>query len=83
MEKVMLDDVGRLPLPDKFLKAVNWKKGMEFIVKYTPRGILVLPAPLFPVTQLESPDAPSVYKGKPLTLEEMDAAIEAEAGKHK
>lgn len=31
----------------------------------------------------EPPDAPSVYQGPPLSLEEMDASIVAEAARHK
>lgn len=34
---------------------------------------------IFPETQLETIDTPSVYKGKPLTLEDMNKAIEWEA----
>ncbi len=36
-------------------------------------------AAIFPETQLEPVDAPSVYHGKPLTQEEMEQAIEWEA----
>lgn len=35
-----------------------------------------------PPAELEPPDAPSVYRGPPLTLEDMRAAIEDEAGRH-
>lgn len=35
------------------------------------------------VTQLEMPDTPSVYHGKPLSLEDMDKAVEMEAGFHR
>ena len=35
-----------------------------------------------PPSKLESPDAPSVYQGKPLTLEDMQAAIDEEARQH-
>jgi hypothetical protein len=35
---------------------------------------------VFPETQLEAVDAPSVYQGKPLTEEDMQHAIEWEAG---
>lgn len=38
---------------------------------------------LFTPSQLESLDAPSVYQGKPLSLEEMDRVIRIEAGKQK
>lgn len=37
----------------------------------------------FPLTQLESPSQASVYRGKPLSLADMDAAIDFEAGAHK
>jgi hypothetical protein len=36
--------------------------------------------PVFPESTFESPDMPSVYSGKALTLEEMREAIEWEAG---
>lgn len=36
--------------------------------------------PVFPVTQLESLDTPSLYQGKALSLEDMQKAIEWEAG---
>lgn len=35
-----------------------------------------------PSTKLESPDAPTIYQGKPLSLEEIEEAVIAEAGKH-
>ena len=35
---------------------------------------------VFPETQLEAADVPSVYQGKPLTEEELNQAIEWEAG---
>ena len=37
----------------------------------------------FPETKLEAPDAPPVHKGRALTIEEMDAAVADEAGRHK
>ncbi len=40
------------------------------------------PDNIFPETQLETLDTPSVYQGKPLTIEEMNAAIEWEAGQN-
>ena len=38
---------------------------------------------LFPVTELEKPHSSSPYTGKVLTIEEMDDAINYEAGQHK
>lgn len=50
------------------------------------RFLLQRPAPIssrpFPPSQLEPPDTPSVYAGPPLTLEDMQRAINEEAGKH-
>jgi hypothetical protein len=37
----------------------------------------------FAPSQLESPEAPPVYQGKPLSLEDMDRVIQIEAGKRK
>ncbi len=37
----------------------------------------------FPVSQLEPLDTPSVYQGTPLSIEDMEKAIDIEAGKHK
>ncbi len=34
----------------------------------------------FPATDFDSPDAPSVYQGRPLTLQQMREAIDWEAG---
>ncbi len=38
---------------------------------------------IFPPSELESPDAPSVYRGEILSLGDMQAAVEDEAKKHK
>ena len=38
---------------------------------------------VFPETRIESPDTPSVYRGKPLSLDEMREAVEWEAGRHR
>lgn len=37
----------------------------------------------FPATKLEEPDSKTPYTGKPLSLEDMDNAINHEAGLHK
>ncbi len=37
----------------------------------------------FAVTMLESPDAPSVYRGPALSLEQMHEAVEWEAGRRR
>ncbi len=37
-------------------------------------------AAIFPETQLEAVETPSVYQGKPLALEDMEQAVEWEVG---
>jgi hypothetical protein len=37
----------------------------------------------FPTTRLESLDAPSVYRGPPLSLEQMQEAVDWEAGRRR
>lgn len=41
------------------------------------------PQPVFPPTQIDWPQNRPAYQGKVLTIEEMDAAIEEQAGLHK
>lgn len=41
------------------------------------------PQPVFAPTQIDWPQNRPAYQGKALTIEEMDAAIEEEAGLHK
>jgi len=37
----------------------------------------------FPVTRIEDPATPSVYQGKPLSLDAMREAVDWEAGEHR
>jgi hypothetical protein len=48
---------------------------MEFLVEDTPEGVLLRPASPFPPTTLDEVVGCLKYKGKPVTLAEMDAAI--------
>jgi len=83
MEKVKLSSKGQFILPKAIRDRHQWKAGTEFVVIDRGTELIVKPARVFPRTDLESPDAPSIYKGKPLSVEEMKQAVMAEAGKHK
>lgn len=55
--------------------------GTEFVV--IDRGEKVRPVKPFAETAFEPPDTPSVYSGRPLSLEEMARAVDIEAGKRR
>lgn len=82
MEKVKLSETGQLELPRSILDMHQWSEGTEFILWDKGNELVMKPVTKFPLSQLESPDTPSVYKGTPLSLEDMEKAIEEEAGKH-
>jgi bifunctional DNA-binding transcriptional regulator/antitoxin component of YhaV-PrlF toxin-antitoxin module len=83
METVMLGNQGQLVLPEAIRSVYQWVEGTKFFIWDTGSEIVIKPVSPFPVSQLEPPDTPSVYQGAPLTLEEMEKAIDIEAGKHK
>ncbi len=82
MVKVKLSETGQLALPQALLNIHQWGQGTEFVLWDTGQEIIMKPVAPFPPTELESPDTPSVYTGKPLSLEDMEKAIDVEAGKH-
>ncbi|MEN8215798.1 MAG: AbrB/MazE/SpoVT family DNA-binding domain-containing protein [Pseudomonadota bacterium] len=83
METVMLGSQGQLVLPEAIRSVYQWVEGTKFFIWDTGSEIVIKPVSPFPVSQLEPPDTPSVYQGAPLTLEDMEKAIDIEAGKHK
>jgi len=83
METVMLGNQGQLVLPKAILAVHKWAEGTKFVIRDTGSEIVIKPLLPFPISQLESPDSPSVYQGKSLTLDDMEKAIDIEAGKHK
>ena len=83
MEKVKLSCKGQLVLPKPIRDVHQWGVGTEFLVRDTGSLIILEPIPRFAKTQLEAPDAPSIRKGRTLTLEDMETAVKVEAGRHK
>ncbi len=69
---------GQVILPKAIRLKRNWNAGTELIVEDTPEDVLLKPAALFPPTRVEDVFGMLNYKGKPKTIEEMDAAIVAE-----
>lgn len=83
METVRLSSKGQFVLPKSIRDLHHWGPGTELVVLERDSEVVITAAKPFAVTQLEPPDTPSFYAGKPLTIEDMDRAIEAEAGKRR
>jgi AbrB family looped-hinge helix DNA binding protein len=83
METVKLSSKGQFILPKAIRDRHHWEAGTEFIIIDRGTELIIKPTRVFPSTELESPDKPSVYPGKPLSLEDMELAILAEAGKRR
>jgi AbrB family looped-hinge helix DNA binding protein len=82
MQTVKLSSKGQFILPKAIRDRHHWKTGTEFIIIDQGDELVIKPSRVFPATALESPETPSVYSGKPLSLEEMDLAVQAEAVRH-
>ncbi len=76
-----LSTKGQIILPAAIRKARAWPPGTRLMVEDTTEGVLIKAAPSLPGDVQEPADVYSSlpHKGSPLTLEEMDAAVAAEA----
>jgi len=83
METVKLSSKGQFILPKAIRDRHHWEAGTEFVIIDRGSELIIKPARVFSPTELESPEAASVYLGKPLSLEEMERAVLVEAGRHK
>jgi AbrB family looped-hinge helix DNA binding protein len=69
---------GQVILPKAIRQKRRWEAGTRLIVEETPDGVLLKAAPIFPPTRSEDVYGSLRYKGRPKTLEEMEAGIVAE-----
>jgi AbrB family looped-hinge helix DNA binding protein len=79
-QTTVLSTKGQVVLPRAIRDRRNWKAGARLTVEDTPEGVLLKPAPLFEPSTLE--DVFGALKSpfnRPLSIEEMDAAVMAEA----
>ena len=83
MESVALSSKGQLVLPKAIRDRHHWTTGTRIQIIERGDEVILKAAELFPCSVFETLDAESVYKGNPLSLEEMDTAIAVEAGKRK
>jgi AbrB family looped-hinge helix DNA binding protein len=83
METVRLSSKGQFVIPKTIRDRHHWQAGTEFVIIDRGTELVVKPIRVFPPTELEPLDATPVYRGKPLSLEEMERAVMVEAGKHR
>lgn len=83
METVRLSSKGQFILPKSIRDRHHWEAGTEFVIIDRGAELVIKPTRVFPSTELEPVDTPSVYQGRPLSLDEMEQAVVAEAGKHR
>jgi AbrB family looped-hinge helix DNA binding protein len=70
---------GQVILPSAIRQRRAWSAGTRLVVEETADGVLLKPAPAFAETQSKDVFASLPYKGKPKTLQEMEAGLLAEA----
>ena len=70
---------GQVILPKAIRDQRDWPPGTELIVEDTPDGVLLKAKPVFPRTRSKDVFGSLPYKGPPKSIEEMNAAITAEA----
>ena len=75
----------KIKLPDAIIAASAIHNELILVTRNTKdfKGTATKTIDPFAMARLEPPDTPSVYAGKPLSIEDMDQAIEAEAGKRR
>ena len=83
MESVSLSSKGQFVIPKNIRTRHHWQVGTRLIVIDRGDEVVIKSAEPFAATSFESPDTPPVYKGKRLSLADMDRAVAAEAGKRK
>jgi AbrB family looped-hinge helix DNA binding protein len=74
-----LSTKGQVILPKAIREQRHWTVGTRLTVEDTPEGVLLKPAPGFVSTAPGAAFGILRYKGKPKTIAEMNAAIDAEA----
>jgi AbrB family looped-hinge helix DNA binding protein len=79
MEITKVSSKGQVVIPKQVRDAHGWREGTELIVENTSRGVLLRPKRVFKRTTVKEVIGCANYKGPARSIEEMDAAIVAEA----
>jgi AbrB family looped-hinge helix DNA binding protein len=70
---------GQVVLPKAIREEHRWRVGTRLTIESTPDGVLLKPSSPFPVAKPADVFASLPYRGKPKSVEEMEAGIAAEA----
>ena len=70
---------GQVILPKAIRDALGWKPGTKLRVENTKDGVLLKAGPIFPPTTVDEVFGCLKYDGPPLSIEDMDRAVEREA----
>lgn len=69
---------GQVVLPAAVRKRLGWDAGTKLVVEETSEGVLLKGKSLFPPTRMEDVYGAAHYNGPPVSIEEMDKAIDEE-----
>jgi len=83
METVRLSSKGQFVLPKAIRDLRHWGPGTELVILERDSEVIIRAAKPFAETLLELADAAPIYSGTPFTIEDLDRAIAAEAGKRR
>ena len=75
MQTTKLSSKGQVIIPKTLRSRYNWSAGQELSVIDTGDGILLKPSHRFKKTELDQVTGILEYSGKPVSLDEMEAAI--------
>ncbi len=70
---------GQVILPKAIRDQRRWAPGTRLTVEATPDGVLLKPEPVFAPTRIDAVFGALAFKGEARSIEEMDAAVAAEA----
>ncbi|WP_119269802.1 AbrB/MazE/SpoVT family DNA-binding domain-containing protein [Taklimakanibacter deserti] len=77
--KTRVSTKGQVILPKAIREKRRWNAGTELVVEETPEGVLLKAASLVPRTDPKKVFGMLAYRGRPKTIEEMNAGVLAEA----
>ena len=72
---------GQVILPKAIRQTLRWVAGTRLVVLQSENGVVLKPLSLFAETKSEDVFGCLAYDGPPKTIEEMDAAVSAEAAR--
>lgn len=70
---------GQVILPKAIRDQRHWPAGTRLTVEDTADGVILKPIPLFEQTDIDAVFGSLTYEGPALSIEDMDAAVAAEA----